>query len=80
MAGSGRQRASTALIDPRLAEHGGHRRRARDQYEWPGMMERKSWERTLVHQYTSGYGCHRCGTWFSSPHAVYSHLARRHGA
>jgi hypothetical protein len=80
MTTSVRQRAAKALIDPRIAQRGGSRAHSKDQYHFEGMMERKSWERTRVHKHTSGYGCHRCGTWFSSPHAVYAHLARRHDA
>lgn len=71
--------ASRELVDPRVAATGGTRTSAKANYDWPGMMEESSWRRTPVHHATSMYGCSRCGTKFTGPHAVYTHLAKRHG-
>jgi hypothetical protein len=65
------------LVDPRVAKHGGIRKDPKANYDFPGMLDRRSWAKTLVHQH-SVYGCGICGTRFSSPHAVYTHLAKRH--
>jgi len=66
------------LIDPRVAKHGGTRRDAKANYDFPGTLDDATWRRTKVHQHTRYYGCAICGTKFSGPHAVYAHLAKRH--
>ena len=66
------------LVDPRVAKHGGTRRNAKANYDFPGMMDAASWRRTQVHQHTYGYWCGLCGQRFAGPHAVYTHLAKRH--
>ena len=71
--------ASRALIDPRIAEVGGHRKSTKDTYDFPGMQDDTTWRRSRVHQSTSYNGCHRCGAKFTGPHAVYVHVAKRHG-
>jgi hypothetical protein len=65
------------LIDPRVAKHGGYRNSPKSNYEFPGMMDQSSWRRTEVHKHTYGYWC-GCGQRFSGPHAVYTHMAKRH--
>jgi hypothetical protein len=67
-----------ALVDPRVARHGGSRRDQKANYDFAGMMDAGSWRRTEVHQHTSFYGCGRCGQKFKTPHAVYTHLAKVH--
>jgi hypothetical protein len=71
--------ASSGLIDPRVARHGGSRLDRRSNYDFPRMREEASWRRTEVHRATRFYGCSLCGQKFTGPHAVYSHLAKRHG-
>jgi hypothetical protein len=66
------------LIDPRVAKHGGSRRNAKANYDFPGMMDAASWRRTEVHKHTYGYWCGLCGQRFAGPHAVYTHIAKRH--
>jgi hypothetical protein len=66
------------LVDPRVAAHGGGRRNAKANYDFPGMMDAASWRRTQVHQHNHWYGCSICGQGFAGPHAVYTHLAKRH--
>lgn len=68
----------TDLVDPRVARHGGTRRDAKANYDFPGMMDDRGWRRTEVHMHTPWYGCALCGQKFSGPHAVYTHLAKRH--
>ena len=68
-------------LDPRIAATGGRRRVPTDpksNYEWPGMTPWPDWRRTRVHRHTAYYGCAKCGARFSSPHAVYTHLAKVH--
>jgi hypothetical protein len=67
-----------ALIDPRVAKHGGTRNSAKSHYDFPGMMDAASWRRTEVHRHTYGYWCGLCGRRFAGPHAVYTHLAKIH--
>lgn len=70
-------------LDARIEASGGRRRVARDpksNYEWPGMMAWPDWSRTRVHRHTAYYGCAKCGARFSSPQAVYAHLAKLHPA
>jgi hypothetical protein len=67
-----------AAIDPRVAKHGGTRRGAKSNYDFPGMMDAASWRRSLAHRHTSWYGCALCGQKFAGPHAVYTHLAKIH--
>ena len=70
-------------LDPRIAATGGRRRSPRDPksgYEWPGMMAWPDWRRTRVHRHTAYCGCAKCGVRFSSPQAVYAHLAKVHPA
>ena len=31
------------LVDPRVAKHGGTRRNAKENYDFPGMMDAASW-------------------------------------
>jgi hypothetical protein len=66
------------LVDPRVAKHGGTRRNAKANYDFPRMMDAASWRRTLVHEHTYGYWCSLCGQRFAGPHAVYTHLAKIH--
>jgi hypothetical protein len=66
------------LVDPRVAKHGGTRRNAKANYQFPGQMDQASWRRTEVHANTSYYGCGICGHGFAAPAAVYCHLAKRH--
>jgi hypothetical protein len=66
------------LVDPRVAKLGGHRRSPKSNYEFPGMMDEASWRRTEVHRHTHWYGGGLCGVKLRSPHAVYTHLAKRH--
>jgi len=42
------------------------------------MVEDSSWRRSEVHRATRFYGCFLCGTKFTGPHAVYTHLAKLH--
>jgi hypothetical protein len=72
------QASPQALIDPRVAKHGGTRKSPKSHYDFPGMMDAASWRRTQVHAHTRFYGCHRCGRKFAGPHAVYTHLAKVH--
>lgn len=67
------------LVDPRVAKHGGTRTSPKANYDFPGMMDAASWRRTRVHQHTYGYWCGHCGQRLSGPHAVYTHMAKRHG-
>jgi hypothetical protein len=71
------ERAQT-LVDPRVAKHGGTRRRSKSNYDFPGMMDDGNWRKTLVHKHTSVYACAWCGQGFTGPHAVYTHLAKIH--
>ena len=66
------------LIDPRVAKHGGTRNSPKAHYDFAGMMDAASWRRTQVHKHTRWYGCALCGQRFAGPHAVYTHLAKRH--
>jgi len=67
-------------IDPRIAGTGGTSvRGGKGGHVWPGMVPLKDWQRTKVHRQTRGYSCGRCGQAFNGPHAVYTHLAKRHG-
>jgi hypothetical protein len=66
------------LVDPRVAKHGGTRRNAKANYDFPGMADAATWRRTEVHASTSYYGCGLCGQRFAAPAAVYCHLAKRH--
>jgi hypothetical protein len=68
-------------VDPRIAAVGGVpiREDGAGGYNYPGMQPFKDWCRTTVHQHTRSYGCGRCGQALHSPHAVYTHLAKRHG-
>jgi hypothetical protein len=70
--------APVTLVDPRVARHGGTRKSRKDNYDFPGMVDDSSWRRTKIHRATSWYGCALCGQKFSGPHAVYTHLAKRH--
>lgn len=72
------QTAEKLLIDPRVAKHGGTRSSPKSNYDFPGMMDAASWRRTNVHKHTRRYACALCGQGFSGPHAVYTHLAKRH--
>lgn len=72
------QAQTPPLVDPRVAKHGGTRTNPKSGYDWPGMMDAGSWARTAAHQHTTYYGCALCGVRFSGPHAVYTHLAKRH--
>jgi hypothetical protein len=67
-----------ALVDPRVAAHGGGRRNAKANYDFPGMMDAASWRRSEAHGGTRWYGCGICGQGFAGPHAVYTHMAKRH--
>jgi hypothetical protein len=69
-------------VDPRIAATGGARRlkNPKSNYEWPGMMAQPDWLRTTVHEHTSFYGCAKCGQHSKTPHAVYTHLDKRHPA
>jgi len=71
--------ASQNPVDRRVADKGGTRRNTKERYTFPGMQDWPSWSRTPVHQVTAYYGCHPCGVKFSTPAAVYGHLAKRHG-
>jgi hypothetical protein len=44
---------------------------------YPGMMDRRNWRRTRVHQH-SRYSCAWCGRRFADPVAVYNHIDARH--
>jgi hypothetical protein len=66
------------LVDPRVAKHRGTRRDSKSNYDFPGMVDQASWRRSDVHKATRLYGCSRCGQKFRTPHAVYTHLAKRH--
>jgi hypothetical protein len=70
--------APQELVDPRVAKHGGTRRDAKSNYDFPGMMDAASWRRTEVHKHTKYYGCFRCGQRFKGPHAFYTHNAKIH--
>jgi hypothetical protein len=72
------QASPQALIDPRVAKHGGTRNSPKSTYQFPGLMDQASWRRTKVHASTSYYGCGLCGQRFAAPAAVYCHLAKRH--
>jgi hypothetical protein len=74
----GRRVEVDGLIDPRVAKHGGTRRDPKSNYDYPAMMSDGHWRETLVHRHTRWYGCSRCGQGFTGPHAVYTHLAKRH--
>ena len=54
------------------------RRRSGLGYDFPGMMDERTWRRRPVHQHMSFYGCAHCGARFNGPHAVYVHLAKVH--
>jgi hypothetical protein len=71
-------RGENPLVDPRVAKRGGWRTNPKSNYDFPGMSDRRDWCKTQVHKATSFYGCAHCGTKFSSPHAVYTHLAKIH--
>ena len=61
-----------------MAAHGGTRRNAKANYDFPGMMDAASWRRSEAHAGARWYGCSICGQGFAGPHAVYTHLAKRH--
>lgn len=69
--------SSSEIVDPRVAAHGGTRQGERDNYEFPGMAELSNWRRTREHK-ASSYSCALCGMKASSPHAIYTHLAKIH--
>jgi hypothetical protein len=71
-------RVAAPLVDARVAKHGGTRKDPKSNYDFPGMMDAASWRRTEVHKHTAWYGCALCGQKFNGPHAVYTHLAKRH--
>jgi hypothetical protein len=71
-----RDTRAEALVDPRVAKHGGTRSDPKSNYDFPGMLDAASWRRTQAH--TRWYGCSLCGQKFAGPHAVYTHLAKRH--
>jgi hypothetical protein len=73
-----RDTTAEALVDPRVAKHGGTRRDSKSNYDFPGMVDQASWRRTDVHKHTRMYGCSRCGRKFKTPHAIYTHLAKVH--
>jgi hypothetical protein len=66
-------------VDPRIAAVGGTRKRAKAEYDYRGMVPWTDWRKTRVHEHTSAYACFHCGQTFATPHAVYTHLAKRHG-
>lgn len=72
------QTPARELVDPRVAKAGGHRKSPKDAYDFPAMQDDTTWRRGRVHAATSYYGCSLCGAKFSGPHAVYTHLAKRH--
>jgi hypothetical protein len=67
-----------SLIDPRVAAHGGTRKSPKSGYDYPGMIDAATWSRTQVHKATTCYACAWCGQTFSGPHAVYTHIDKRH--
>jgi hypothetical protein len=74
---------STQTIDPRIAAAGGsparpNRTDTRGGYNYSGMASAAHWAQTAVHQATHWYGCAFCGQKFKGPHAVYTHIAKRH--
>ena len=69
--------AAESVVDPRVAKHGGTRRNPKANYDFPGMMDASSWRRTEVHKHSS-YFCGFCGLKLAGPHAVYTHIAKRH--
>jgi hypothetical protein len=71
-------RVAAPLVDPRVAKHGGTRKDRKSNYDFPGMMDAANWRKTEVHKHTAWYGCALCGRKFNGPHAVYTHLAKRH--
>jgi hypothetical protein len=73
-----RDTAVRPLVDPRVARHGGTRTDPKSNYDFPGMTEESTWRKSRVHQATHWCGCALCGQKFSGPHAVYTHLAKRH--
>lgn len=73
-----RESAAAELVDGRVAKHGGTRRSPKDNYDFPAMVDDTTWRRSRVHRSTSHYSCALCGTKFSGPHAVYTHLAKIH--
>ena len=68
------------LTDPRIAAAGGSARRndGAGGYNYPGMATAAHWAATGVHRATHFYGCAFCGKKFKGPHAVYTHIAKRH--
>jgi len=66
------------MVDPRVAAVGGTRRNGKAGYHYPGMARLGDWETTAAHKSTSYYGCFLCGQGFKTPHAVYTHIAKRH--
>ena len=66
-------------IDPRIAAAGGKPDNAGGGYRYLGMMRWVHWKASSVHRFTHYYGCARCGLRFKTPHAVYTHIAMRHG-
>jgi hypothetical protein len=75
---SAQETATPPLIDPRVAAHGGTRTDPKSNYDFPGMVDAASGRRTKVHKAMRWYACALCGTRFSGPHAVYTHLAKVH--
>jgi hypothetical protein len=67
-----------AAIDPRVAKHGGSRANRKRNYEFLGMVAEADWRRTCAHKATRWYGCGLCGLRATSPHAIYTHLAKVH--
>ena len=49
------------LVDPRVAKHGGTRKDPKANYDFPGMLDRRSWAKTEVHKHTAYYACQWCG-------------------
>ena len=66
------------LVDPRVAKHGGTRKDAKSNYDFPRMVDAANWRKTEVLKHTAWYGCALCGQKFNGPHAVYTHLAKVH--
>jgi len=66
-------------IDPRLRAAGAVAiRGGKGGYQFPGMMSASHWARTWVHRLTRQYSCAFCAQGFNGPHAVYTHVAKRH--
>jgi hypothetical protein len=46
-----------ALVDPRVAKHGGTRNSSKSTYRFPGLMDQASWRRTEVAPPTTAATC-----------------------